>query len=316
MLSGDNRVENNITSEDNDMMFCCANCGIAEVDDIKLKKCDDCDLVKYCSVKCQREHRPKHKRACKKRAAELRDELLFKQPESTHLGDCPICFLPLPSDQSKSAIHFCCSKRVCNGCIYANCVRMNEEMLDPNTMGTCPFCREPTAETDEERNKRRMKRIAVNDPFAIQCEGGDQYQKGDYSGSFKYISKAAKLGDTEAQFLLSALYQRGHGVEKDMGKAMYHLEEAAIGGHSIARNNLACEEINNRNYEKGVKHFIIAATQGEDNSTKALMDLFKRGFVSKEDLASALRAHQTAVDATKSPHREAVDGYLSRRGIR
>ena len=28
---------------------CCASCGIAEVDEIKLKKCDDCDLVKYCS---------------------------------------------------------------------------------------------------------------------------------------------------------------------------------------------------------------------------------------------------------------------------
>ena len=25
---------------------CCASCGIAEIDDIKLKDCDDCDLVK------------------------------------------------------------------------------------------------------------------------------------------------------------------------------------------------------------------------------------------------------------------------------
>ena len=29
----------------------CASCGIAEVDDIKLKKCDDCDLVvRYIAV--------------------------------------------------------------------------------------------------------------------------------------------------------------------------------------------------------------------------------------------------------------------------
>jgi len=34
--------------------ICCASCGIAEVDDIKLKKCDDCDLVEYCSDKCQK----------------------------------------------------------------------------------------------------------------------------------------------------------------------------------------------------------------------------------------------------------------------
>jgi hypothetical protein len=56
----------------------CASCGTAGVDDIKLKDCDDCDLVKYCSVKCQKDHWPKHKKECKKRAAELHDEILFK----------------------------------------------------------------------------------------------------------------------------------------------------------------------------------------------------------------------------------------------
>ncbi len=78
---------------DNDTMMCCASCGIAEIDDIKLKQCDSCDLVRYCSLDCQREHKAQHEDVCKKRAAELRDKLLFKQPESTHLGDCPICCL-------------------------------------------------------------------------------------------------------------------------------------------------------------------------------------------------------------------------------
>ena len=79
--------------------MCCASCGIAEVDDVKMKKCDACDLVGYCSDNCQQEHRPQHEASCKKRAAELRDEILFRQPESTHKGDCPICFLPLPLDR-------------------------------------------------------------------------------------------------------------------------------------------------------------------------------------------------------------------------
>ena len=72
---------------------CCASCGIAEIDDIKLKECDGCDLVRYCSDECKRDHKSEHEEACKKRAAELHDELLLKQPESTHLGDCPICSL-------------------------------------------------------------------------------------------------------------------------------------------------------------------------------------------------------------------------------
>ena len=60
-----------------------------------------------------------------------------------------------------------------------------------------------------------------------------------------------------------------------------------------------------------MKHWIIAATQGHDFSIKKLMDEFRsgRGIVSKDDLAAALRAHQAAVDATKSPQREAAEEY-------
>ena len=51
----------------------------------------------------------------------------------------------------------------------------------------------------------------------------------------------------------------------------------------------------------------IAATQGDDDSIKALMDEFRSGMVSKENLAAALRAHQAAVEETKSPQREAAE---------
>ena len=71
----------------NNVLSCCASCGKAEVDDVKLKQCDGCDLVRYCSGSCQELHRPEHAEKCRKRVAELRDEILFKQPESTHLGD-------------------------------------------------------------------------------------------------------------------------------------------------------------------------------------------------------------------------------------
>ena len=59
-----------------------------------------CKIVQYCSVACQTEHRSEHKRACKKRVAELRDEILFKQPESSCFGDCPICCLPISIDKN------------------------------------------------------------------------------------------------------------------------------------------------------------------------------------------------------------------------
>jgi len=91
-------------------------------------------------------------------------------------------------------------------------------------------------------------------------------------------------------------------------KVWHHLEQAAIGGHPKARHKLAClEEINGRR-ARAMKHLIIAANQGDDGSPlENLRNAYELGYVSKEDFAAALRAHQAAVDATKSPQREAAE---------
>jgi tRNA U34 5-methylaminomethyl-2-thiouridine-forming methyltransferase MnmC len=65
---------------------CCAECG--EEGGINLKACKACMFVKYCNAMCQRKHWSTHKKICKQRAAELRDEALFKDPPPKE--DCPI----------------------------------------------------------------------------------------------------------------------------------------------------------------------------------------------------------------------------------
>ncbi|KAK1747254.1 zf-MYND and TPR domain-containing protein [Skeletonema marinoi] len=284
-------------------MMCCAACGAAEADHIKLKKCNACYLVKYCSVKCQKEHRPKHKRECKKRAAELRDELLFKQPESCHLGDCPICCLPLSVDESNSTMMSCCSKAICDGCDYADQMRET----GGKRQSKCPFCRHPTPKSQEEAERIQKKRIEVNDPVAMRLMGFERQEKEDYDGAFAYFTKATALGDVGAHFHLSRMYHEGKGVEMNEKKVWHHLEEAAIKGHPKARHNLGCLEAGNGRADRAVKHWIIAAKLGFDGSLEILKDAFGKGLVSKEDFAAALRAHQAAVDATKSPQREAAE---------
>eukprot|EP00985_Skeletonema_marinoi_P001621 scaffold653_cov132-Skeletonema_marinoi.AAC.1 len=281
---------------------CCASCGIAELDDIKLKTCDACDLVKYCSDECQQEHRPQHEAMCKERAVELRDEKLFKQPESSHLGDCPICLLPLPINMRECSMMSCCSKLICRGCSDANYLRQLEERQGR----VCPFCRHPTPKTQEEGNKNKMKRVEKKDPVAIREIGKKHYHKGDYDTAFEHLTNAAELGDVDAHYQLSNLYRKGHGAEKDEKKRLYHLEEAAIAGHPDARYNLACHETRIKRFDRAVKHFIIAANLGDDESIQQLKKCYKYGDVSKDDFAAALRAHQAAVDATKSPQREAA----------
>ena len=287
----------------------CASCGVAENDEIKLKKCNGCYLVRYCGFECQKVHRKQHKRDCKKRAAELREELLFKQPESSHHGDCPICCLPLPLDLTKSGLNFCCSKVICRGCDYANLMRE----MELRVRRSCPFCREPMLKANQEGaiQNMKMKRVEANDPVALCQEGSHHQSKGDYIRAFEYYTKAAELGDVNAHYNLAVLYHNGEGVKKNGGKEIHHLEEAAIGGHPHARRLLGCKEyLDNRNIERAVKHWIIAATQGEDESIQELMKAFKNGFVGKDVLAAALRAHKAAVDATKSPQREAAEKLL------
>ena len=152
-----------------------------------------------------------------------------------------------------------------------------------------------------------MERVAANDPKALNEHGLDLYEKGDYDEAFQYYKRAAELGDAEAHFNLAALYSNGEGVEKDEEKERHHLEKAAILGQPEARFNLACCEESNGKIERAVKHWIIAAKLGLDDSIQELKRCYKEGAVSKEDFAAALRTHHAAKVATKSPEREAAE---------
>jgi TPR repeat protein len=297
---------NTADNTETDEIMCCAGCGVKEDDDIKLKKCTACYQVRYCGVKCQKEHWSKHKKECKKRAAELRDEILFKQPESSHLGDCPICFLPLSFDQSKSSLMPCCSKLLCKGCLYADAMREKGGRFEHK----CPFCRHPSPKSEEEAIANYMKRAEANDPIAMLQMGIHHHKERDYIRAFDFLSKAAKLGNLDAHQHLGIMYCGGHGVEKDMKKSFFYFEKASIGGLAEARHNLAVIEGKNGRYDRAMKHFIIAANLGYDRSLEALKKAFEAGFATKEDYAKALRGHKAAVDALKSPQREAAEVYF------
>ena len=288
----------------------CASCGISGGDNVKLKLCTACKLLKYCSVECQKNHRPQHKKTCKKRAAELHDDKLFTLPDESHLGECPICCLPLPLDVKKWALNSCCCKTICIGCSHANILREEELSQYPK----CAFCREPLPATKEEANQKIMERVEANDPVALRAKGVTCNSGGDYEGAVEHYTKAADLGDIEAHYNLSFMYAEGKGVEKDLKKEVYHMEEAAIGGHPGARCNLANHEGRNGRIERATKHYIIAAKQGFDQGLDAVKTCFQRGVVSKEDYEAALRGHQASVDATKSQQREAAE-KSGRRGF-
>ena len=300
----------------------CANCGVKEGDGdgVKLKQCSACHLVRYCSVKCQKEHRPKHKRECKRRMAEMRDEILFKQPEGTHCGDCQICCLPMSISFGAKSIGAnpvstaCCCNFLCKGCQVAMLIRET-----PGRRMTCPFCRGPIPNSMAEAELYEKGRIAVDDPHAIYRAGTIASDRGDYRAAFEHYSRAAELGEVEAHFQLGNLYSRGEGVEKDKTKAGFHYEKAALAGHPVARCILGKNEVIKDlmleiHPERGIKHLMIAAKQGDNNALGSLKDLYKNNFLRKDELVTSLRGHQAAADAMKSPQRE-MAASRSREGV-
>ena len=284
----------------------CASCGITEVDDIKLEECNGgCDLVKYCSDKCQENHREQHEGECNQRKAILRDRELFEHPDGTHLGECPICFLPLSLLPRKSTFCSGCCKYACIGCSYAN--------FQSRGRWICPFCREPSISGKKENYKRLMKRVKVNDPAALFEMAIRRNKEGDYNKAVEYFKEAAELGNADAHNELGNRYcigGEGDGVEEDYEKAIRHWEKAAIGGHPKARYNLGVYEENSGNTERAVKHFMIAAKLGDEESMTMLWKFYSDGRITKEDLEDTLRTHKAAIDATKNAERDAAEVWF------
>ncbi len=267
-------------------------------DDVKLKWCW-CNAVKYCSGECLENHWPQHLKLCKQRMADD----LFEQPDDSHLGDCPICCLPLPLDAGKSTLMDCCCKVICKGCYYTHKKREREAGRDER----CTFCREPEPKSKVAADKNVMNRIKKNDPVAMREMGVRRYCEGVYDTAFEYLSMSAGLGDAMAHYCLSIMYGNAEGVEKDKNKEYYHSVQAAMRGHPTARHNLGIMASNIGRYDSAAKHYIIAANLGLKESLKPIKELYADGHASKEDYADALRAYQAATDATKSQQREEAE---------
>ena len=281
----------------------CANCGKGEESTSDLKKCAACLSVKYCSRDCQIAHRPQHKKECKKRAAELHEELLFKEPPT--LEDCPICFQRLPMLLSGRKWYGCCGKILCTGCVFAP---VYDDKGNVITEKTCPFCRTPLPTSEEEIAQRIQKRIKLNDANAIYYLGscyaiGDGYPQ-DYVKALELWHQAGKLGSAEAYHSIGVFYANGDGVEVDKKKAVHYYELAAMGGNALARHNLGMIEGQTFNFDRALKHWMISVRGGSKKSLDNIQRLYFIGQATKDEYTKALQAYQTYLGGIKSDQRD------------
>jgi len=198
-------------------MSICAACGKGGDN---LKVCTSCEQVSYCNAKCRKSHFSKHKKECRRLAAErhneatisgidvdaiseklskveISDDDLFKMPPPK--DDCPICMLPMPYANGwafgvGTVYQSCCGKQICTGCL----ISFMDEIKKGNIKDCCAFCRKPNV-TDEEHVRRVLKRMKLNDAEAFD-RLGDAYKvqewglKQDMNKSLELWSRAAELG--------------------------------------------------------------------------------------------------------------------------
>ena len=285
---------------DSDVQICAACSKEGNSDD--MNTCNKCQSVKYCNAACKKKHRKKHKKACEehiRRAAELRDEKLFK--DHPPKDECPICFLPMPNNVNQVSFKACCGKMICNGCIHA--MKMSEGK------DLCAFCRTPPAISQKEDIKRikKLMKKGNGDAFnflAFLYAHGRKGLSRDYQKSNELYLKAGELGCVEGYHNLGNSYYNGRGVVMDEKKAKHYYELAAMMGSVNARHNIGALEFEADDHRRAMKHFMIAARAGYELSLKNVNRGFMKGMVTKDECANTLRAYQKSQDEMKSKERD------------
>ena len=196
----------------------------------------------------------------------------------------------------------CCGKMICCGCIHAVKTRTKKHSL-------CAFCRTPNANSSEDDIGRMNKRLELGDPIAMYNIGGKYYLGDDgfpqnYAKALEFYDRARELGHTSACCNIGYAYSNGEGVDMDKKKAEHYWELAAMRGDEMARHNLGCIEEKAGNWDRAIKHWMIAAQGGEADSLRNIRCSFKNGHATKEDYTAALQGYQAYLDEVKSVQRD------------
>ena len=126
------------------------------------------------------------------------------------------------------------------------------------------------------------------------------YNKGDFDTAKREFAAAAEAKDPAGQHLLASLYYQGHGVEKNLVRAVELFEEAAKKGYAPSLHNLGLMHSKGdgvaRDMKKAVYYYTEAGKKGDLPSAYQLGQLYRKGEEVGQDFVKAAAYYKFAAE--------------------
>eukprot|EP00571_Detonula_confervacea_P013316 CAMPEP_0172302066 /NCGR_PEP_ID=MMETSP1058-20130122/3829_1 /TAXON_ID=83371 /ORGANISM="Detonula confervacea, Strain CCMP 353" /LENGTH=153 /DNA_ID=CAMNT_0013012413 /DNA_START=619 /DNA_END=1080 /DNA_ORIENTATION=+ len=134
----------------------------------------------------------------------------------------------------------------------------------------------------------------------------------DNGKAFELMTRAAELGMAKACHNLACYYQNGIGTERNKKKEIHFFELAAKKGDIDARFNLGFQAMEKGENCLAVRHWLISAASGCDESFDHISRAALVGMVSKEKLHEVTQQYHMAKDEIKSEKRDEAAAFHER----
>ena len=150
-------------------------------------------------------------------------------------------------------------------------------------------------------------------------EGVAAYQAGNLELAVKEFRTAAEKGDSDAQFNLAMMYERGIGLPKDPKQALTWYQKSATLGNSAAQFNLGVMFENGHgtpvDFAQAHHWYRKASVQGDGLAIGNLGMLYLRGQGVKEDKTAALALLMLSANMDTSPENRAQQNIALTQGL-
>jgi hypothetical protein len=129
--------------------------------------------------------------------------------------------------------------------------------------------------------------------------------------SLQQVSKMAKDGDAESQYLIGYWKQTGNHLPMDKSEAIQWYSRAAYQGHAAAQHNLGVCYMNGDGVDKDLEQAYVWALLAAENGNDTLKKALERMLTREQMLSCTMRVDQIRINLLSIPADKLGKGTVS-----